>query len=660
HWLVWNEKANELRSIKAEDPRYRHRELYTADRIREYIQSAMGELSSDDERPEMLAAQQGDSAETAAEALNQLAAYAWDHEWAGDSVMLRLRRIVLDLGYAAVRCRWDQEAGPEKQQPQYAPLSPEGSPLPPDQTMMLAQNGAMPDGSLPKFKKIGREGRTVWEVYSPFQILTPPGVVHEDEFAWEILRRPVPIEEIQAVYGIKVSEDTDIVSGVGVPSSLGTVSGNRSSNRLRDHAWVYTCFDRATAASPTGGETILGGGNYDVLDHSDTLEYEHGGKPHTGVVYFHWWRLSDRFQSRSFVEPLKDPQRIINRRETQNVELIDRSMPKLIVRKGDWPDTTTGDPLEIVELERNAQAPQPTALPQPGTWMYADKQSHDENLSHASTLSPLRLGENPAAVQTYGQLALLNDNEHGKRSTIQMEHSAAKAILVELSVGDIKKYWPDEKQGMIFGEQDQMQAVTFRKSDIPAEFRVKVAKGQPLPRSQGAEVKKIDSIFAAAVQAGATAADPMAWASWYKRSIEAGAAQALPTQSPSSQQQLAEMENQLMRSGVDSVPANYDQLVEHLPIHRAAQDQARAAGDATLSGRIERHIQAHLLIEQQNAAQQAALAPSGVAGPSDATGPQQPAGPQNGGPQQGGQQQGGGGQIPAFAPKDFAALSTGR
>jgi hypothetical protein len=45
--------------------------------------------------------------------------------------------------------------------------------------------------------------------------------------------------------------------------------------------------------------------------------------------------------------------------------------------------------------------------------MYQDIEHHVENLAHASTLSPLRLGENPQNVDTYSQLALLNENESG-------------------------------------------------------------------------------------------------------------------------------------------------------------------------------------------------------------------------------------------------------
>lgn len=644
-WLVWNERQRQLRSITDEDPRYRNRELYTADRIREYIQSALGELSSDDERPELLVAQEGDNAESVAETLNRLAGYAWDHEWMGDSVMLRMRRMVLDLGVAAVRCKWDPEQGATAG---HVPLGPDGKPTQ-DPAILdaLKQTGAMPDGSLPQLKSV-REGRTVWETYSAFQILTPPGVVHEDDFTWEALMRPVHVDEIKAVYGVEVKEDTDIATGIGLPASLSNASGQKMQNRLRDHAWLYTCFDRPTAANPEGGQTVLGGSDFTVLDTQKGLEYEVGKKPHTGVVYFHWWRLSDRFQSKSFVEPLRDPQRIINRRKTQNVELVDRGMPKLLTRKGDWPSGTTGAPLEIVELDRNAQQPVVTPQIAPGAWMFQDIDAMDSDLSHASTLSALRLGENPASVQTYGQLALLNDNEHGKRATVQMEHSQARAKLVELSIGDIRRYWPEEKQALIQGEEDRIERAVFRKSEIPDEFVVKTAKGQPLPRSQGAEIKKVDSIFAAAVQSGAVGPDPVAWVSWYKRSLEAGSAQDLPSQSPTTQQEIARLENEMMRQGEEVAPAYYDQLAQHLPTHREEEDQARASMDVELASRIERHIQAHLQMEAMNAQRQAM-----AAGP--------PAQALAGGPPQAGPPQNGGGQppIPAFVPQDFARLAGG-
>jgi hypothetical protein len=602
HWLVWDEKMSQLRSIKEFDDRYRSREMFTADRITERRQAQIGELSAEDDRPQLLAAQPGEDAEDVTDVLNDLCAYAWDREWDAADVLLRARGMVLDVGYCAIRCRWNPDEGPVAGR---VPIGQDGQAVDPNQ---LAENGMLPDGSLPKFKTV-HEGRTEWELYSPFQSLTPPGIVHEKQFPWEALVKPVTIEEVKAVYGVDLDEDTDIVSTIGIPAAVKAGSGQRSNNRLRDHAWLYLCYDRPSRSAPQGRELVFGGPNLELLDVKEGLPYTLDKKPHSGVTYLHWWRLSDRFQSKSFIEGQKDPQRIINRRKTQNVEIIDRSMPKLIVGKGDWPEETTGAPMELIELNPGTRQPIALEGQGPGQWMYQDIESLDEDLVHASTLSNLRLGENPGSVDTYGQLAILNDNEQGKRQAIVGEHRRTIGELVRLSLNDARRYWPPEKIGEVEGDDDQIKQVTFKRDQIPPDVRVKAPAGQPLPRSQGAEIKKIDAIWAAMVQSGFVAADPVAATNWYKDSLEAGKALDLPKASPSTQEQLARLENELMRQGQPVAPSYYDNVTIHIPLHREEQDQARAAEDEQLYQLLEQHIQEHRALALQAAAAAAAQMP---------------------------------------------------
>jgi hypothetical protein len=80
---------------------------------------------------------------------------------------------------------------------------------------------------------------------------------------------------------------------------------------------------------------VLAGTRCRLLDVDDELPYKTPtARPPLRHRYFHWWRLNDRFWSRAFIEPMKDPQRLINRRETQNAEIIDRGMPKVFTKEG--------------------------------------------------------------------------------------------------------------------------------------------------------------------------------------------------------------------------------------------------------------------------------------------------------------------------------------
>lgn len=616
HWVAWDRRAQRVRSIRELDPRYADRELVTVDLINQYRQVQLAELEADDDRPQLITTQEGDTAKSAAEQLNRGVAYAWEFEWEAQEALNQARSYALDLGTAAIRCRWDPESG---NLAGHLPLHPETKqPVThPDDLYHLATNGVLPDGSLPQYKQL-KEGRTCWEPYSSFGILAQPGVNHERDFSWECLVRPVPIEELKDQYGAAAAglqEDPDVASAMGLSTNQMVPdirSQGTGQNRLRQHVWVYTCFQRPNQQYPKGYVAVIASNEYKLLDFQEQLPYQQpNGEFHSGIVYLHWWRLNDRFYSRSFIEPLKDIQRLINRRETQNAEIIDRGMPGWFVRQGDLPEAWTGAPHEIIEMAKNAQAPVQKTGVGPGQWMYEDLAHQQQNLAAASTIAAIRLGENPEGIDTYSSLALLNDNENSKRAVIIRDHRTQIATLVELGVNDIKLYWPAQKQILLAGQDDQIDQAMFVKEQIPTFYMAKVITGAPEPRSQGAELKKVDAVWAALVQSWVAVQNGAEYAKWYFDCLQAGELLELPEAKADTQSDLAQLENELMINDTQPQVMDYDNLSVHLPIHREAEDEARAQGDVQLLARIIRHIQDHQQIAQLNA-QNAALAAQGL------------------------------------------------
>lgn len=636
HWLVYDEIADMLRHVKHVDPRRAEQNLLTDDRISEYRDTQLGELDSDDDRPQLLVAQESESAEGVAKLLNEAIGYAWDHEWQAETVLSQVYEGVVDLGTIAIRLRREKEYG---QVVDHQPFDPSGKVVTqethPQDWQALEQTGAMADGSLPNMQPI-REGRTCLDFYTPFGVLAPPGVNHEDKFPWEVLVRPYPLDDLQAEYPAAkdLTEDGDIASAMGLTTGQ-TVrdsrsQGNNTSGRLRGQVWLYTCFDRPCPKYPEGRVTVIASNDYKVLDVQEGLDYElPNGESHTGVIYFHWRRLLDRFYSRAWIEPLKDPQRALNNDVTVSDEIVARGGPKVFLREQDLVENPQGLPMEVVRMKDNAQPPfffQGIGLPPA---LAERRQALLDNLAHAATISDVRLGINPQNADTYSALALLNENESGKRSYIRRAHKRSIARLVELGVHDIRKYWPEEKQILVVGDEDVVTKKTFAKAQIPDFYMAKVAKGAPQPRSQAAELKKIDAFWAAAEQSGLVASDPASWVSWYVESTNAGSAQEIPEPQTDSQTQMAEYENLLMRYGEDVIPADYDLLPVHLPKHREEQDRARAEGDMDRFLRVQTHIDLSVQVQQENAARvaSAAQAPSPLAPPPGApvSGPPSPA-----------------------------------
>jgi hypothetical protein len=148
----------------------------------------------------------------------------------------------------------------------------------------------------------------------------------------------------------------------------------------------------------------------------------------------------------------------------------------------------------------------------------------------------------------------------------------------------------------------------FQKSQIPDWFMVQVATGAPTPRGQGAQLKMLDAIWAAAVQSWVAVHDGATWVGWYADSLKAGKPIDLPAAKGNTQRDYAYLENQQMFGGEMPQVMDYDLLPVHLPVHREAEDQARAAGDMQTVARIVAHVQQHMEVAQANAQQQAAVA----------------------------------------------------
>lgn len=596
HWLQWDRTARRL--VMPEE--LQERELFTDDLINEPRNAALGELQQDDDRPELLLAQEGAAAEQLQEQINNALAHGWDYDWKGDEQLLDMRRKVLDLGVCAIRCRFDPTAGPER----IGDVPHQGGKpvLDPEKARALLQDGVRGDVSM----KSIHEGQIKWDVLSPFNLLVPPGITHEKDFTYEIVVRPQPLDDVIEEYGSAANgmkEDGDIGSVLGVGAKEMQSEGQQGSDmpRLRGHVWVYTCYERPCRKYPKGRRVVLAGNDMRLLKIDEELPYKcPDGSYTSGISYFHWWRLNDRFWSRSFTESLKDPQRVANELATLSVEITKRGLPFVLVdKKQELPDRL-GLPLEIIPID--GQTSGPPVINQgvgPGDWMFKMREMVRDSAAHASTLASLRLGENPENVQTYSQLALLNENEAAKRQHIFEEHKLKIAELVEHSVYDIRTYWGPDKQILIAGPDDTLNAATFNASEVPDFYVVRPAKGAARPRTQGAELKKIDDLWNAWVAAANPNMPPKP--KWLQDSYDAGEALPLPDDPVSAQIQKASYENDLLTEGKDVPVAYYDEALTHIPIHREAQINAELSGDMDTWERIEKHIHEHESVAQGNA-----------------------------------------------------------
>lgn len=626
-WVQVDRLTRTLRDISEVDERYADVDLVVADIIMERRGAALGELEQDSDRPEFLApgdADQDVEEESVQKQVNRALGHAWDYESDADAVIAQAYQYTVDYGVAAIRVKFDKYAGRQKKSSKGEPVSAPidiktGQPIVDAEKARGYVADTAAQGQTAKFTPVN-DGRICLEAGSAFNLLTPPGIPHEKNFPWEVWKCAVPLQDVKDEFGAAAADlqaDTDIGSILGTTGGQTTAGGAKPGN-LTGHVWLYIGFQRPSRKHPQGRKAVLAGGQKRLLQTYESLDYETvTGEWWSGIVYLHWWRLSDRFQSRGLIESLKDPQRMTNRTATQVQEIIDRCMPFGIREEGTGPERTSGRPMEWEEVKKGTTVePHWIQGPGPGPWMQQHREQLIADADRASTISSLKLGENPQNVNTYSQLATLNEQEAGKRSTIRSGVQRARSQVAELMLLNIVKYWPESKQILVAGgESDELQAHDFSKSVIPPMWIVRPAKNSAKPRGQGAQLQLVQDIWNAAIASTAFTTNPLAWVQWLKDSYEAGQPIELPTPPTDNQAEKAERENHALLTGEQPAVAYWDNIAVHLPIHRQAEDQAILAGDIAALGRIEHHVQEHKNVAAENAQQLAAQQPAPLVPP---------------------------------------------
>lgn len=639
-WLSVDQRTQRV----LEDPTARDRRgrpLDVVDVLRQYNGTVLGKLAQGDMRPELLAAYENDdTADLYAEQLNDAVDFAWSEETKADRRFLAVLRTLIELGTAGVRCRYDRSQGkliaPEIPHVNGQPLLGEGE--------AAAHMHQQYVAGLPVDLRPLREGKIVLEKLSPWNMLPPPGIEDPDDFPDDLIVRPVYIPELKAMYGDKAAGVTaDRIEEMGMLSYQASRYNQTSAGAtspaivagLKDHALVYTGYLKPCAEFPNG-QTVVFTHDGHLLDHSESLPYnDDPWGPRSGITYFRWTVLEGRFWGSAFMEPGIGPQKIRNKRSSQIDLAIDSGQTKVFIEEGSI-DTSKikGVPFEIIKVKPGATMPKPDGGIPPGQWMQADVDAQDTNIQKALGLYGAGVGENPTAVTTYGQLALLTENEVTKFGPIATEFKLG-VCDVQRDMIESMRQWPANKQILIAGDENRLQVAAFdAKKAVPSAYLVRPAQGSGLPRSQGAELQKVTDIATFAINTGAAVQSPGPWIDWYVESLDAGKAQEIPDTGNGAQEQRrkAALENVVMVHTGQLLPVSPE---DDAQIHVLEHDeeignltQAAALGDQQaphLAQVIEQHKQLHLVMAQQNAAQnQAAGAVPPPQGPSMPPGPQQP------------------------------------
>lgn len=564
----------------------------------QYLLTAVGRMAANDYMPNFMASTEDENASQISQQLNDAFRWGWDNEWDGEKKVLALLRLLVVDGTAAIRVRYDRKYGDIVGD---FPLK-DGRPITDDKEKRAYVAGLAGEGKTANFMTL-REGKVCWEVLSMDMFLTPPGVEYPEDFPWVIIKRPVNVAEIKRRYGNLADgvEEEEIESAESLTAGLGFPDDRK--NKLSGKAMVYTGYEMPTADSPNGRTIVFTKDS--LLDYYPQLPIdEHPQGPHHGVHFFRWQVIPGRFAGKAFIENGIGAQTIRNKRLTQIDTIIDRNMPKVFVEEQSLARPRTGEPMEVIEVHPGAPLPQVSQGVPPGKWMLDDIAMQDANLEKNMGMRSISLGQPPQGVSAYSAMALLAENDSLSLDPIAHDLRMGMVALAWDTM-ELMRNWPREKQMDIAGPDGMLRSFLFSSNQIPNRYLVMIARQGSLPRSQAAELQKINDIWNAAASIG----QPLSL-DWYVQSLNAGKAQKLPAALTNVSKHKAELENIVMYHTGEVVPVSpEDDDSAHAEIHAQFKQQLDALvmeGDEAatkVSSVIDQHRQMHLASAAQKSGQ---------------------------------------------------------
>jgi hypothetical protein len=592
-------------------PNPRNIDRYTIDELTQYRLVLLGELLVDDDRPQALFRQEDAPTADYAEQANDAFTYGWDEEWLGGETLAEAKRTMIDLGTAPIRCRFDPTVGDDAGERPFV----DGRLVSTEQAMEAHRQGARVE-----LRNV-KTGRIVWEAGTPFNMVVPPKFPREDKFPWEVWVSIHPLEDLRDQYPGRASElYPDPVESVAKLSQPGDMEAGHPQDSDSEtgsadgHCFLYTCYERPSARRPEGRVVVLATGRMVALEARDRLPYRGpDGRYRSGIHYLHAIRLTDRFWSRGFVELGLSPARALNKRMTQIEQTIDKGQAKVYLETGSLKRMPEGYPMEVVWLEPGKPKPVIDQGAPPGPWLRDNIELQRENLARV-LIPEVALGENPTNVDTYSALALLHEQAKRRLDPIIQQNRGVVVHLSEDAAWDIKHYWGPEKLVAIGGTEGQLRSSRFNASAWPDYTKFMFAKGAAQPRTQGAQLKLVEQLWAAAVDSQAVHADPVAWMTWLYQSTQAGKPLDLPVPPVDAQRAKAQYENDLLAQGMPpqeaiSLVDYFDQHELHVMEHRQVQAHARAMGRVDVFVACEAHVKEHERQALLNAMQSMRQAP---------------------------------------------------
>jgi hypothetical protein len=333
-----------------------------------------------------------------------------------------------------------------------------------------------------------KTGKIVTLIVDQTRLKIDPSATDVEEIRWVVDQTPRDVDDIQAEYGVEVAPEGNIE----IQHNVEQYTGSDNTKKYSNHAMVNEYWEWPCAKYPNGRKITTAGGQ--KLDETDNP----GENPY---IFFGMIPVPGRAIADGIVKDMTTPQRSYNVKRTAEARILEEmGNPMWMKPQGsvvDDDDITNeiGGILEYIPI--GGAEPKRVEGVEPGNGWQAAMERDEADLEDISGAHEISQGAVPKGVDTYGGLQLLVEQDETKLAIAAHSFEEGMKKWGEKVLRLVQKYFPEEQQLEIVGENGEVDSFTFAGADLSGNEVIDVIKGSSMPESKVAKEAKIFQMWGA-------------------------------------------------------------------------------------------------------------------------------------------------------------------
>lgn len=456
-WIAWNESAKKIVAF----PNETGQERLTINKIRPRVTTLLAKHTKNKIKFDVIPASKDQRDTEIAKGAHKFAQYLWqDLDMSAKTSSIFLNNLV--KGWCMVKTWFDPTVGTD--------ITP-------------SENETGYDD----WKESGGKSLFTGEIRSrvcdPLTIFIDPAATTEDEIRWVVEKKARDVDEIYEEYGVKVSPDAN----VDYLNPYDVTNINSSSGKRDDRmALVYELCIKPCKKFPQGLKyTCTGTQELDIDEKAGDLPY----------VLFGYIPIPGTIKFDSIVKDMIPVQRGINIKRSMISTHYKRLGNALwLVPNGsgvDEEELTNETGGFVYYNPMNNMKPERATAPDIPSFFDRDLANDAIDLDDMSGAREVSQGRMPSGLDTLGGLEIMVEQENEKLIVAAQNYENGMKKVMQRMLKLLKDHYTEERQGRILGEDNEVELVAFRGSDLTGHEDIKIVQGSSLPEMKAAQQERI-------------------------------------------------------------------------------------------------------------------------------------------------------------------------